>query len=183
MKSVLAFFLVLCGVAQAADKYSDDMYRRALENRSTAPMFVLITLHNPQTGTDRAVCIQAPFLLGAIHRERHIEYDEKGSNEALRVALMQPGRRFTLTNAEARRNVQPVYTPEILGEVRSLIGSTPDAMLVAQLRDQSSALHQIYGSAHRAQMSAYGNAIAHVLLERGILVGVADIAYRLYAPP
>jgi hypothetical protein len=156
--------LCLSSLAQAGNVYTDDMFRTGLEERSTSPLFVLITLRNARTGEDREACIPGPFLLGAIHRERRLPYDARGSAEALSIALSQHDRVFTFKRLDALRNVQPRYTPALLAEVRNkLSGGTVRELLAGQNYD-----------------GGMRDAIAHVLLERGTLVGITDMGGNLY---
>jgi hypothetical protein len=155
---------LVCGSANAADLYTEAMYRTALEDVSTSPLFVLVTLHDKNAGTDREVCIPAPFLLGAIITERGLGYSEGGLREAIAIAERQPGRVFTFTEPRARSNVQPRYTPELLEALRKrLLMASVEAALAAQTYD-----------------GGVRDAIGHLLLERGVLVGIADMGGNLF---
>lgn len=174
--------LLFTGAAGCAEsRYTANMYRRALAEQSTAPLFALITLHDLKTGSDRLVCIPAPFLLGAIASEYHIDYDEAGSRKQFQIAVFQPERKFTFRNSNARRNAQPTYTPEILAHVRQLLADKSSGELRKEARATDTPLHKLYRSkTNWAHAAAYRDAIAHILLERGILAGVADRTGGLY---
>jgi hypothetical protein len=99
----------------------------------------------------------------------------------VQIALSQPNRVFVFRNRRARNNVEPRYTPAILAEVqRTLAGRSRKAILAAA-RSNESWLHRIYESKKDAMESfAYRDAVAHALLERGILVGHGDYTGGLY---
>jgi hypothetical protein len=145
------------------------MYRIALAEVSTSPLYVLVTVHDVKTGQDREVCIPGTFLLGAIHMERHLRYDARGSAEALNIALSQANRTFSFSRPDALRNVRPRYMPALLAEVRKKYAEASVGELLGA---------QNYDGGMR-------DAIAHVLLERGTLVGIADMGGNLfiYEPP
>ena len=166
-----ALLLLLVSVtALAQPSYTDSMYRRALENESTAPSYVLVSLRDDVAGSERLVCVPAPFLLGAIHFEYHFGFDAAGSRQALALALKQPDRLFSFTDPRARANVQPRYSPEVLSQTRERLSTVSDAQLREEARKQA---FDGFNAADR-------DAVAHVLLERGILVGIADRTGRIY---
>ena len=177
----LWLLLLLIGVgARAEDRYTDAMYRQALAVRSTAPLYVLIKLQDPQTRRYEVACISAPFLLGAIHKEHGWDHDREGERRAMELALRQPGRAFRFSNKDARRNASPRYAPGVLDEHRRALAGFSNRELISQLRSGRSALHDLYESASDENYLAYRDAVAHVLLERGILVGRGDIPSLLY---
>src|SRR6185295_17580104 len=110
------------------------MYRRALEDNTTAPLYVLISLHDDATGSEREVCVSAPFLLGAIHIEYELGYDEADIRKALEIATSQPGRVFSF-NERARANFPPLYSAEAVAAVRQRLESMSDQELREQLSD------------------------------------------------
>ena len=162
--------LLLSVTALAQSSYTDSMYRRALENESTAPSYVLVSLRDPATGSERVGCIPAPFLLGAIHVEYRFAFDDAGSRQALAQALKQRDRLFSFADPRARANVQPLYSPEVLSQTRERLSTVSDAQLREEARRQG---FDGFNAADR-------DAVAHVLLERGILVGIADLTGRIY---
>ncbi len=103
--------------------------------------FVLITLRNPKDGSQRQVCALEAGLLGAIHIQQNIEYDESGRKRAEQIALRRWNQPFSFANPEAFNAVKAGYTASQLAE---------------------------------AYRESYRDAVAHVLLENGILVGVDD---------
>jgi len=200
MIRLLATFLMTSVAASAQSSYSDAMYRRALANHSTAPLFVLITLRDV-SGTERLVCIPADFLIGAIQREYHLEFDMAGERRMQEIAIGQPGRVFAFSVPEARKNVEPRYSAAILAEVKAVLDSESASELLEQMRRQpvydmnhmdlkslraafdasaSPAQKFAYKETKDAGHGAYRDAVAHVLLEHGILAGIGDISGRLY---
>jgi hypothetical protein len=160
---------------------------------TTAPLFVLITLRDAQTGAEREVAVPGPFLLGAIETEYHLKLRKTTSHQDIyqalaeqqqkevEVALAQPNRVFVFRNRKARNNVEPSYTPRILQETRSALASKTRKELLASARANESWIHRIYESRQDPiERLAYRDAVAHALLERGILVGHGDYTNGLY---
>jgi len=78
MTRALLILLAGCVTAAAESRYTDAMYRKAILDDSTSPLYVLFTLHDNKTGADRTVCTGGNFLLGAIHMEYRLDYDARG---------------------------------------------------------------------------------------------------------
>jgi len=175
----LIFLAPLAAMAQSG--YTDDMYRRGLANQSSAPLFVLVTLVDTKSGSERTACVDAPFLLGSIHIEHQLAYDDAGISKAMTIALNQPNRRFTFKQAKARANVEPAYGPEIADSMREKLMGKSDAQLREGLEIYKGELHLLYRYPGGLKTES-GNlhAVCQVLLERGILVGHTDGAYQLY---
>src|SRR5205807_3445884 len=72
---VTLFFTV--ATARAASEYTQQMFRRGLYEPgvlvTSAPLFVLITLRDPNSGAERAAAIPGNSLLGAIDTEYHLK--------------------------------------------------------------------------------------------------------------
>ena len=133
--------------------------------------FVLISLRDARDHSQRRVCTLEASLLGAIHRQRHIDYDESGRNRAEQVAQKHWDTPFLFTNPKAFNNVKPTYTLQQLAEVRERLSKHDKSSLSKQLDDPYGAIHDVYSHPYR---ESYRDAVAHVLLENGILVGVDD---------
>lgn len=188
---LIAVLVLTVPAAHAESRYSQQMFRRGLHEPgvvvTSSPLFVLITLRDPSSGTERAAAIPGPFLLGAIEAEYHLELRKATSDKdelralveqqrkEVQIALAQPNRVFTFRNPIARKNVEPRYTPAILDEVRHVLASRSRTQIVAAARENQSWLHRIYERKQdAAKLLAYQDAVAHVLLERGILVGQGE---------
>src|SRR5688572_20533697 len=105
MKRALLVLLGTCAAASAQSRYTDTMYRKAILDDSTSPLYVLFTLHDSKTGADRVVCTGGNFLVGAIHMEYHLDYDAAGEKRGNHIALRTPRHRFTFTSRKALKNI------------------------------------------------------------------------------
>ena len=196
---LVATLILSLATAQAASSYTQEMFRRSLYQAqaltTTGPLYIIITLRDPSRGTERTAAIPGPFLFGAIDLEYHLpvpdpEHPPKNADEIrakrqrkeLQIALSQPDRAFIFRNQLARKNVAPRYTPEIFAKVRHQLSFRSRGEIIAAARANESWLHRLYTSKQNwAEIRAYKNAVAHALLERGILVGQEDdYAGKLY---
>jgi hypothetical protein len=154
-------------VAAGNDLYTKAMFAEGLKQGG----FVLITLRDARDGSQRRVCTLEAFFLGAIHTQRRIDHDESGLNRAEQVALRHWDEPFLFANPKAFNNVKPTYTLAQLAEIRERLSKYDRSSLSKQLDDPYGAIHDIYTHPYR---ESYRDAVAHVLLENGILVGVDD---------
>jgi hypothetical protein len=195
---LLAGLLLGIATAQATPRYTQEMFRRGLHEAAalgaTGPLYVLITLRDPSSSTERAAATPAPFLFGAIDIEYHLDFTDpehpqknddeiraKRQRKELQIALSQPDRVFVFRNHQASRNVGPRYTPAILAEARQQVAFRSRGEIIAAARASKSWLHRIYTSKRDlGSFRAYRDAVAHALLERGILVGQRDDYTNLY---
>ncbi len=165
--SLLASMPPSAGAAKAEARrgLSDVQFQRAMENISTAPNYVLVTIVNGKTGAREDVCLEAFELLGAIEVERGL-----GHKQAVEVALAQPDRTFTFTDEKALEAASRRYGDEVLEEARRHLGKMPIDQVEAATRDQQS---ELYDFCKRKPGTFYGRfrAAAHVLSERGVLCG------------
>jgi hypothetical protein len=175
MRAALVFLLISCATASAESKYTNQMFRRAVVEDSTSPFYLLFTLHDPKTGADRVVCTVGSGLVGAIHFEHHLDFDEASQKAARRIALTTPGHRFTFTSRKALRNVRPYYSERVLAEVRLLVARLSPAQM-----KRLNPLSDIYDKKDQDTYNAYRDATAHAMLERGILVYMDDRAGGVY---
>jgi hypothetical protein len=179
LSHIALFFAPVIALAQSG--YTDDMYRRGLANQSTAPLFVLVTLADPKTGSERTACVDAPFLLGAIHIEFRLPYDEAGTSKAMAIAIAQPGRRFSFKSAKARANVQVAYSTDLENSMREKLKAKSAMQLREGLETYNGEIHFLYRpKGTYTTDSAVLHAVCQVLLERGVLVGHTDRVYQLY---
>jgi hypothetical protein len=151
----------------ATDQYTKALFVQGLQKGG----FVLISLRNPKDGSERRVCTLESALLGAIHRQHHIDYDAGGRKRAEEIALQHWDKPFTFTNPQALKNVEPTYKPVQLKEVTKRLSKYDKATLSKELDDPYGAIHSIYTNPYR---ESYRDAVAQVLLENGIPVGVDD---------
>ncbi len=162
----IVFSLALAALASCAhprpisdqSRYTDAMFLRAIQNGSTAPDFVLITVVDVRNRTTRVVCTEAPFLEGALHREFAIPYDKGGQLRVRELALRQANRVYRFSRPDALRNVQPRYSAGQLDSARAAIAGRPDSELLDYAFVQT--LFKPEGGGR--------DALAHALLERGI---------------
>jgi hypothetical protein len=94
------------GAAAQVTRQSQADFEAALTNETTAPSFILVTIVDGRTGAEKTGCILAPFLIGAIHRERHLAYSPAEMAVGLRIAEAQSDHRFVFRDPAALRNVQ-----------------------------------------------------------------------------
>jgi len=194
MARALAVLLLTCASALASSTgYTREMFRTAMAkdnmavsgSMSLSPLYVLVILRDPKTHQEQEVCTLASSLTGAIIEEHHLEYDNAGERKAFDVAMSTPNRVFEFKNRKARRNAAPGYTPQQLEQVRQLLRGRSRTQLVREAEpdpfkepNQQSYVTQIYRRDINGKFwssDALMDAVAHVLLERGILVGNGHI--------
>jgi len=155
--------------ASAGAANTNALFTRAIQNESTAPNYVLITVVDDNTNKRRLLSTEAPFLLGAIHSERKISYDAAGVNKVRQFALSCKDRTFHFSSSDALKNVSARYDENILVEMRSALKNLTDDQLRKGFRCDGKGLDKLYTDKPSREYSAYRDAIAHVLLERGLL--------------
>ena len=172
--AVLAFGLIYSScqlwsnhAARAATpSYTDEIFRQAVEDGSTAPLYVLITVVNDNTKQTRRICTGANFLLGAIHMQYHLSYDAAGERRGLQIALSSKKHLFHFSDSKALQNIAPEY-------------KEADLVTLRKQTDHYS-IQQLYGLAESAGWGARQRMIAYVLLDHGIACGMGDITGQLY---
>ena len=120
----------------------------------------------------------ADVLLAAIHREYDIPFNESGSSNAQQVALSNTQHTFRFTKPSALASVPTTFSDSDLAFVREKLNGLSEA----ELRDGFSAsgkLHSIYMPRPIKQTMAYEDAIACVLIERGLSPWMADITGQI----
>src|SRR5260370_15430329 len=178
MNRVLLLLALTVTTSLAQSRYTESMYRKAVIEQSTSPLYVLFTLHDPKTGQDKTICTTANLLLGGIHMDYGLDYDKAGEKRELETALQQPGHRFTFTKRKALRNLESGDTPQMLAEARHYLKSMSDAQIRQNIANQK--LDSWCKRVPIRQWQSCQAAIAHVLLERGMLVGQGDYVPELY---
>jgi hypothetical protein len=191
-RTLVALLLVSVATASGESGYTQCMFHRAMFKDNLAvsgvmgmsPLYVLITLRDA-VGHERRVCTASSFLDGAIHMQHRLSYDTAGQRRGFEIAMSAPNRVFTFTNRKAVANVQPVYTEKQIARVRERLAPKSRAELRAEAdREESDVTHiyrRIYPH-HRGlwQSDELRDAVALVLLERGVLVGWAHGSGALY---
>jgi hypothetical protein len=131
MRSALLVVLVCCSTAFGQTRYTDRMFRRALDEAgSTSPLYLLFTLNDPVAPSRHVVATPANGLLGAIHFEYHLNFDSAGVAQAARIAASQQRHEFTFQNRKALYTVRPYYSEAILAEVRRRLARRSNAQLI-----------------------------------------------------
>lgn len=182
-RALFAILFLSFATARAEFGYTDRMFRRAMAKDnlaisgsfSTAPLYVLITVCQRDSGVDRLVAVTANLLGGAIHMEHHLPYDVAGERREFEIAMAQPNRRFCFHSRKAAGNIPVDYSPAILAEARRRLVHISTAQLRSEVARQG-----WRGSIEWWHTRKYQDAVAHVLLERGIVVGQADITGALF---
>ena len=176
-KLVLSRFLVVALLAcimacPALAQQSRASFAKAIANYSTAPLYVLITVVNDNTGSRRTLCTVAPFLLGAIQHQYHFPISQAGFQKCRQIALANPDHIYHFSQPSALKNLRVFYTPQILDQVRRHLSKYTTQELVQGMSDDSK-FHSMYAMQNR-------DATAQVLLERGLQVGQGDLIGGLY---
>lgn len=181
MRALITLTLLLFSASAFAQQRGDSLFLKAIQDGSTAPYFVLFYLED-NAGHRDTICTEAPFLLGAIHSEFNLPYSTVGEREAERIAIEKVSRVFKFTKSKALDNVKPRYTKEILTEVRLRLESISTMDLAKQLQTlNNSPLHRLYNNRRKWPVyAAYRDAIAYILLTRGIPVRRGDRAGYLF---
>jgi hypothetical protein len=169
------------------------MFRRAMAKDNIAvsgsfgmsPLYVLITICDRHTRADRIVCAPANLFSGAIHTEYHLPYDTAGQRKEFEIAMSQPGRRFCFRRARAANAVEPAYSPATLAEVRRRLANKSRGQLRKEANEDGTEVTGIYRRIYRGrrglwQSNELRDAVAHILLERGVLVGSEHLTGALY---
>jgi hypothetical protein len=149
---------------------------------SMSPLYVLITVRDPKNGGERELCVLNQQLEGAIVDEYHLDLVDD-QRKIFDVAMAAPHRVFTFTRRKARESVAPAYTPKELAYVRHLLQGRSRDWLLREARVDLMTEPNEQGFVTRIYRRDIGKkfwesdalrvAVAHVLLEHGILVGEA----------
>ena len=179
VRGLLAAMVALCSAHAAVAQQSNASFARAIANHSTSPSYVLITVIDDRSGSRQTVCTMAPFLLGAIQRQYRLPYTPTGEAKIEAIALAGKDHVYHFSRPDALSNLRPNYTPQILAQVQSRLKtvSTPD--LVKGLSDRGG-LRDLYNKSKNR--SAYRDAVAYVLLQRGLSPIQTDMTRDLFVP-
>jgi hypothetical protein len=148
-------------------------YEDAFRVMSSSPSYVLITIVDARTGRARPVCTTANFLLGAIHHELQLGYDAADSARAVRFALQAEDHVFRFQQQAALDNIPSRYSEAELQAARDFLAP----LSLDELKDKFSSLY----ANRRLDTTGYArDAIACVLIERGLSPKKADISGQVY---
>lgn len=157
----------------SAPVQSRQSYEAAIHNTSTSPSYVLISIIDSDTGQAKPVCTTANLLLGAIHREYGLGYDAAGLSKAAEIALESKDHVFRFHQQAALDNIPVRYSDQDLAAARTLLAP----LSKEELRAKFSSLYRDA----RVPTDGYArDAIACVLIERGLSPGMADISGQVY---
>jgi hypothetical protein len=169
--------LILLGQV-APSAYTEEMFQTALKNDSTAPNYVLITVRDANTKTSRMICVTTNLLEGAIEREYGLSSSDSDILKEKQILLSNKDRVFVFKKPEALKNIPMYYSEKQLAEVRKVLQSKTNHELMGDFDFQR--LRNDLSAGRPTTRDAYRDAIAHVLLERGILCGEGDMTDSIY---
>jgi len=172
--------LLLAGVVQSAwgdapsttSVQSSESYEAAIRNISSSPSYVLIFVGDEVGGQTHSICTTANFLLGAIHREYGIGYERTDLSKAVDIAIKTPDRTFRF-HQPALNNIRLKYSLNDLEKARAFLA----AFSTSELTEKFSSL---YGEKRLPTNEYSRDAIACVLIERGLSPKMADISGQVY---
>jgi hypothetical protein len=162
--------------AHTQPQQSAESFEAAIHNRSTSQSFVLITVVNDATGQATTGCTMAPFLLGAIHMEHGLAFDEAGNTNAVNMAIATANHVFHFSRPDALENVSFRYSPAELEAARRRVQPLTDQ----QLRE---GLAVYRGSLQPTALGGAREALACALVERGLSVRLADRSGEVILDP
>jgi hypothetical protein len=94
--------------AQTLPVQTQAAFEAALQDTSTAPQFIAITVVNDDSGQAMSGCITANLFLGAMHKEYDLGYDPDAIGRIMAAAAgAGAGRIFHFRKAEAWANMPP----------------------------------------------------------------------------
>ena len=175
----IAFILAASSCfAAGGESYTKGMFKEALKDDSSSPLYLLVNV--PKYGK-RDVCVQAPFLLTAISLEHGFAFDRVGVRQAVEFALRSFGKPLHFSDTKAEQVVKPRYGQEQLMKAERFLAVFRKDEISKELGASGSRLHAFYaGQRDASARIAYRDALACVMLNRGILVGVQDRTGRLF---
>ena len=178
--AVLFFAASLVSLAAGGPVQSRASFEAAVRNRSTAPPYVLITVVDEKAGKVRSGCTTVNAFMGAIHMEHGLDYDPTGEARATDIVLSSQDHVFKFKNRRALENITFAYSEAVLSEVRAKLSGLSEQ----QLRDgiaTSGSLPELYQGKRPWQAhDAYRDALACVLIERGLSPGMGDPTDQLW---
>ena len=195
MKQIIyiATILLVLGpakIACAEGHYDHWMFVRAVMSESGSPGYALFQVRNAHTDSVQTVCVPGNSLVDAIQLEHNWRYAIGGRTKAKRIAVAHGKKPFVFETSNALAHVQRRYTEAQLTQIRSQLSHLTNSQLRSQLRhvsrhrrsEQPTELQKICASSNAPVSYGTRQAVAHVLLERGILVANDERSGQLRLP-
>ena len=138
--------------------------------------FVLVTVVDARTESAQTICTDANFLVGAIHLEYVLGYDEAGQMKAFEIALSNQTHEFHFSKQETLNNIPIRYSASDLAAARAVFASLSTTELKAEF---SSLFERTLLISRRIPREA----IACALIERGLSPQMADRTGQVFVEP
>jgi hypothetical protein len=151
----------------------DSYFKNAIEDESTSPYFIVITVVNDSTGNAQTLCTTANFFLGAIHIEYAIPYDSSGERVAELIVLSNHSRIYHFAKRASLDNIPITYDSTILNQAREKLSTMTDPRHGRAFDSKPVVFKPPEG------LEKYPDAVAHVLVESGFRVRRADVTGQL----
>jgi hypothetical protein len=173
----LSLILIGTNVACAVQgRYTRPMFALGVRGDWVSSRYVLISLRDSRTNSVSSVCIPGSSLVSAIQIEKDWSYAIGGRTKARGYAMRHWKKPFVFENSNALARVHAGYTEKQLSDVRARLSQFSNSDLKKQLRavrrrDAAETELQRLCAARNTPVGYVSRAaVAHVLLERGILV-------------
>lgn len=183
---VLMFFWAASIANGMSGSYTYNMFRIGLDEESavtSAPHFILIRLGEGYHES-RVICLPSSFLENAIHSEYKIPYTIRGVERARNIAKSNWNKVFVFRNREACKNVQPRYDARTLESAReqvAKVAASTNSLSKHQIVTLEKSIDdRINKNEDTESVLAFRDALAHALLERGILVRADGLTESLH---
>ena len=125
VSATLLLLWVLClsaGSKTDLDEIRYSYFSEAIQNRSNLQYFVVVRVHNLNTGEARECCVLGCFFRAALHREWNLNYDRLSEDLVRARALLNRPRLFEFKNEDALKQLQcDSYTIAELEELNKAI--------------------------------------------------------------
>lgn len=195
MKRTVCLFvllLILTGtdaVRAGQGRYTRSMFALGVRGDWAAPRYVLIATRDPRTNSVSTVCVPGSSLISAIQVEKDWSYAIGGRTKARGYAMRHWKKPFAFENSNALARVQAGYSEKQLSDIRERLSRFSNSDLKKQLRAvrkrdaaQETELQKLCAARNTPVGYASRAAVAHVLLERGILVANDQRSSQLRRP-
>lgn len=177
LAAVLSILIGTDSASGADGRYNRSMFARGVRGDWTSPRYVLISIRDPRTSAVSSVCLPGSSLVSAIQIEKNWSYAIGGRTKARGYAMRHWKKPFDFENSNALARVHAGYTGKQLSDVRARLSRFSNSDLKRQLRavrrrdtTQETELQRLCAARNTAVGYVSRAAVAHVLLERGILV-------------